>query len=286
VSVETYRGPVLAALLAQAEEAFGGHAVIVETRQVRGPAGERIYEVVATHAERAAKATRKAATARPSEAPPVELIRTPSRGRTSEVIAFVGPTGAGKTTMLAKVAGHATIFGSRRVGMLGLDTFRVGAVEQLALYAGMAKLPVEVAYEATDLPRAMKRLRHCDVILVDCPGRSPKRPEDVDAVRGLLRELRPTEVHAVLPAGLRTEHARRLLDGYRSLGVTHLCATKIDEYPDDWALFDLAAQLQLPMRWIGDGQSVPADVRSAAARLDAARAHLGARRRHGEEIVA
>jgi len=62
------------------------------------------------------------------------------------------------------------------------------------------------------------------------------------------------------------------VDQYRSWGVTHLLATKLDECPDDWSLFDLASERGLPMRWITDGQGVPADVRSAGARIKASRA--------------
>lgn len=283
----TYRGPVLDRLLLDAQADFNGEAVVLETREERDAQGRRIFELVASDSAGVVRAERRAAALRDAEAPPTELVRAPGRGRTADLLAFVGPTGAGKTTMVAKLAGHPTIFGHRQVGLLSLDTFRVGAVEQLAAYAALGRRPIEVAYEPDDLPRALKRLAGCDVVLVDCPGRSPRQAHDTDAVREMLRRLRPTEVHGVLPAGLRTEHAKRIVEGLFRLGLTHLCASKLDEYPDDWALFDLAAQLALPMRWLGDGQSVPQDVRSAAARLDNARGQLATRRRrYAQDVVA
>jgi flagellar biosynthesis GTPase FlhF len=65
---------------------------------------------------------------------------------------------------------------------------------------------------------------------------------------------------------------RRTVAHFQSLGITHVLATKVDEMPDDWILFDVARTLGIPMRWLTDGQSVPRDLRSAAARLSASTA--------------
>jgi flagellar biosynthesis protein FlhF len=110
----------------------------------------------------------------------------------------------------------------------------------------------------------MRRLRDRDVILVDTPGRGPARLGDLADVRRVLAPLKPAEVHLVLPAGLQPRLARRLAASHRALGLTHLVATKLDECPDDTVVFDLAAELGLPMRWCTDGQEVPADLRPAS----------------------
>ena len=98
--------------------------------------------------------------------------------------------------------------------------------------------------------------------------------------------IKPREVHLALPAGLQRDVARRLLDHYVARGASHLLATKVDEVPDDWTLFDLAAERGVSMRWLADRQRVPQDLRSAAPRLDAARASLRSRRfRLGEDVA-
>ena len=101
---------------------------------------------------------------------------------------------------------------------------------------------------------------------MDCPGRGPRAQRDADAAHRLLAEIGPNEIHLALPAGIQRQLARRLIDQYVARGVTHLLATKVDEVPDDWTLFDLAAERKLPMRWLADGQRVPQDLRSAAPR--------------------
>ena len=186
------------------------------------------------------------------------------RRRDPVVIALVGPTGSGKTTTIAKLARHPEVFDGLPVGLLCLDTYRIGAVEQLRIYADIARLPLEVAYETRDLARAMKRLRDREIVLVDTAGRGPAAAADLAETRARLEALMPAEVHLTLPAGLQPSRARALAARHRGLGVTHVIATKLDEYPGDDSAFDLAAELGLPMRWATDGQEVPTDLRSAA----------------------
>jgi flagellar biosynthesis protein FlhF len=195
---------------------------------------------------------------------PAPDIDPADRDGRSLVIALVGPTGAGKTTTIAKLANHPHVFGGHSVGMLCLDTYRIGAVEQSRIYAELSRIPLEVVYETQELKRALRRLAGCEVVLVDTAGRGPAARGDVAATCVALRELAPHEVHLTLPAGLQTRLARRLVDDYREWGVTHLLPTKLDELPGDSSLFDLAASCGLPVRWAADGQEVPADLRAAA----------------------
>lgn len=179
------------------------------------------------------------------------------------VVALVGPTGAGKTTTMAKLANHPQAFGGRRVGMLGLDTYRIGGVEQARQYAELSRLPFEVAWDSKDIARAMKRLKDCEIVLVDTPGRGPRAAADMAEAREHLLELTPDEVHLVIPAGLQRSLARNILTAHLPFGVTHLLPTKMDEYPDERCLFEIANQFALPMRWIADGQEVPRDLQPA-----------------------
>jgi flagellar biosynthesis protein FlhF len=148
---------------------------------------------------------------------------------------------------------------------LCLDTFRVGAVEQLRLYAGLARLPLEVAWDAADAARALRRLGGCEVVLVDTAGRGPRERADHEAARDLLVTLAPHEVHVVVPAGLDTSHARRVVAAHAARGATHVLPTKLDECPDDPLVRLLAAEHGLAMRWLADGQQVPDALRAAGA---------------------
>ncbi len=242
-------------------------AAVARAHQV--PHGAPVDAATLTHATQAAARTLTpdAATAL---LPSAVLAAARAAGRPA-LFAFVGPTGAGKTTTIAKLANHAEVFGTRPVGLLSLDTYRIGAIEQTRIYGDLSKLPVEIVYETRQIAGALKRLRQCEVILIDTAGRGPRGHADAAETRAQLRELRPDEVHLALPSGLRESQARRVLEAHVPYGVTHLLASKHDEDPADTLAFDLATEYGVPMRWIADGQDVPADLRSAVPALDAAR---------------
>ena len=264
---ETFCGPDFSTLLAQAQVMFGDDAIVVSSRRVSADPSNG-FELVAADSASSIPSRRHA------PLPAREPVRTgmaPSLafdlavpGSAPLVIALVGPTGAGKTTTVAKLANHPQVFGGHSVGLLCLDTYRIGAVEQSRIYAELSRIPLEVVYETRELKRALRRLSGCEVVLVDTAGRGPAARSDVAATCVALRELAAHEVHLTLPAGLQSRLARRLVDDYREWGVTHLLPTKLDELPGDSSLFDLAASCGLPVRWAADGQEVPADLRAAA----------------------
>ena len=189
-------------------------------------------------------------------------------------IALVGPTGAGKTTTAAKLAVRRGMFGNARVGLITIDTYRVGGMEQLATYAELADIPFEVIYDEREIADAMKRLSSCDVVVIDTPGRSPASSELTERWRSLLDALSPNEVHLVMPASLRHDLAVDIARNYRAtrggtahVGATHLLLSKMDEVPRETGVADLALALDMPTRWITDGQDVPADLKPGVSRV-------------------
>ena len=257
--LKTFRGPDLGKLLKQAEAAFGGDAAIVQHRMLQGEGG-RVMEIVAARAADIDRFRRRLTPA-PLFAPAAPRPARPL------VIALVGPTGAGKTTVAAKLAIGAEKLGNRRVGLLTLDTYRVGGLEQLGTYAELAGIPLEVAYHPLEIPEALRRLATCEVIVVDTPGRSPRARELNENWRALLAEVSPDEVHLVLPATLRTDVALAVRAAFAPFGVSHLLPSKLDEVPGECGVADLALQMDLPARWITDGQDVPADLHDATPRV-------------------
>jgi len=281
MSLETFTGSSIPELFAQVNAVIGEDAVLLAVRRLTD--GDDAFEVVAADPETAATrkreelARREAASIEAAAAPPPEPIEAPApeedgsappRGAAPSerprTVALVGPTGAGKTTTIAKLATHRAAFGGRKVGLICLDTFRAGAVEQLRAYAELASVPLELVYEPDDLTAAMHRLSDRDVLLVDTPGRGPGETQDLAAVAACLERLSPNEVHLVLPAGLAPIHARRMGLRARSFGATHLLPTKLDEYPGSEATAILAEELRLPIRWMTDGQRIPGDLRDGS----------------------
>lgn len=265
--LETLRGTTWSAVFASARRAIGDDVMIVRTQSLRGADGSVFLEVQAA-AARDLDAFRRRLEPRPAPA-----VRAKGRPYT---IALVGPTGAGKTTTLAKLAVHPTAFGGRRVGFVSLDTYRAGALEQLQAYADVAGIPLEVVHDARDVDAAKQRLAACDVVLIDTPGRSPRTATADRAWHQLLARLAPDEVHLVVPATLRLDLVAAARDAFAAGEASHLLVTKCDETPEDTGLADLALHLDLPLRWITDGQDVPTDLHPGSSRVLASLGRLSA----------
>ena len=257
--LETFRARDLGSVARSAEAIFGDDVIVLQTRTVREN-GESGVEVVAAAAADV-DAFRDQLT--PTHLP----LPATRNGNRPYVIALVGPTGAGKTTTIAKLASNLHAFGSWTVGMITLDTFRVAGLEQIATYAEIAGCPLEVAYDAVDAARAIAHLNAVDVLLVDTPGRSPKSGARDEEWWPILRAMRPDEIHLVVPAGLRLDVASTAYNTHVAMKPTHLLLTKLDDVPDDTGVADLAALLSLPTRWLTDGLDVPADLKPAPQRI-------------------
>jgi len=263
MAAERFRGADLAHVADRARRSFGDDVMILHTRVVRD-GGVPLVEVMAASAS-----TLDSIRAR-IEAKPFRSQMRSENGR-PYCIALVGPTGAGKTTTAAKLAVRKGAFGAARVGLITIDTYRVGGMEQLATYAELADVPFEVVYDAKEIDGALKRLAVCDVVIIDTPGRSPAAAELTERWRSLLDAFKPDEIHLVMPATLRADlaydTARAYIPTRAHVGATHLLLTKLDEVPRETGVTDLALSMQLPVRWIADGQDVPADLKPAASRI-------------------
>ena len=259
--LEIFRGQELHKLVRQVRRTLGPDAMIVRTR-TRTHGGQALVEVVAAPAPAVEAFKQKLDGGRAA-------ARRVKEGRPRigpYVIGLVGPTGAGKTSTTVKIALHPRALGRRKVGLITLDTFRPGAVEELQTYAEIASLPLEVLYNSQELPGALQRLRACDVIVVDTPGRSPRFDSEGAQWQTVLEAISADEVHLVLPAGLRLDVAVRLREALSACGPTHALYTKLDETGED-GLAELAQAVDLPVRWIADGQDLPGDLQPAGPRI-------------------
>jgi flagellar biosynthesis protein FlhF len=257
--LEIFEGRGLGQVLKQVRAELGDDAVLVRTHISRA-GGEEAVRVVAAP-EEDVHAFRSLV-----EGLDGALPGTGSRVR-PWVVALVGPPGSGKTAALLKLALNPLALGGRTVGLITLDTYRPGAVEELALYAQVAEVPLEVVHGAGELNGALARLSHCDAIVVDTPGRSPRLESAEGEWRRCLHLLEPDEVHLVLPAGLRRDVAEHLATGFASLDPTHHLPSRTDEVPGDLGLAERVAEVGLPVRWLSDGQRLPDDLTPARRRL-------------------
>lgn len=255
---ESFRGTDLRRVFDEARQMLGDDAIIVRSEMKRDATHVRV-EVIAARAADVERLRQQL-----SPEPPILQKSLGGRGRFGPyVVALVGPTGAGKTTTAAKLALHPDAFGLNRVGLLTLDTFRVGAIEQVQALAEIAELKLEVVYDEREAIGALQRLDDCDVVIVDTPGRGPRSHDDAARWQALLKPLSPDEVHLVVPATIRTDIAVALRHAYAKCAPTHVIISKADEAPEDGGLAALAASLDLPSRWMTDGQGIPDDLQAS-----------------------
>lgn len=173
---------------------------------------------------------------------------------------FVGPPGAGKTTTIAKIAARERARRGERVSLLAADGFRVGAVEQLRLYADLIGSPFAVARTPAEIERSIASSR--SPILVDTAGRSLGDARALE-VAERLSSLPGVRTHVVLPAGSSVRQAARLLDAYGDR-ARRVVFTRLDEGDSVAPLLPLLAERDLTLSYLGTGQRVPDDLERAS----------------------
>ncbi|MFM7135048.1 MAG: hypothetical protein ACKO0W_12100 [Planctomycetota bacterium] len=178
-------------------------------------------------------------------------------------IAFVGPTGVGKTTTLAKIAAQLKLKKGLRVGIVAADTYRIAAVDQLRTYAEILGLPVEVAASPADAERACERLGELDCILIDTAGRSQNDRMKLGELRAFLTAAAPDETHLVLSATASTKTLLREADAFCALGVDRVVFTKLDEAASFGTLVTLVERLGKQISYLTHGQEVPDHIEPA-----------------------
>lgn len=183
----------------------------------------------------------------------------------SRVVAFIGTTGVGKTTTLAKVAAHFVLEQNLKGALITADTYRISAVEQLKKYAEILGLPVEVVYSAADLKKAIARHRSKDFILVDTAGRSQYNDFQMDELKQLLAAHPRMEKHLVVSATTKEQDAAEIMARFSACKPDRIIFTKTDETRSVGVVLNLLAGKELPLSFLSNGQSVPDDIIPATA---------------------
>jgi flagellar biosynthesis protein FlhF len=187
------------------------------------------------------------------------------------VLAFVGPTGVGKTTTIAKIAAQAQLMRGLKVGLVTVDTFRMAAVDQLARYAEILECPLEVVKDADALPEVLERMADCDLVLIDTTGRSPRDEDQVSALGRYFPAGWGGETVLTVALSTRERDLHHTVEAFARLDYTHLCVTKLDETDAIGGLYTVARRAGRPLAWTTSGQRVPEDLEIADAEVIAAR---------------
>ena len=180
-------------------------------------------------------------------------------------VALVGPTGVGKTTTIAKIAARMALLERKSVALITLDTYRIGAVEQLQQYANLIRIPLSVVHDAKSWSKAIAMHAKVDLLLVDTAGRGLQGSEHVAQLTGLFRDY-DMSVHLAVAAATRHVELQSIIARFSGLQPQALIFTKLDEASGLGGVVNASARSGLPISYVTHGQRVPEDIAVADAK--------------------
>lgn len=185
------------------------------------------------------------------------------RGRQT-VAAFVGPTGVGKTTTIAKLAAELSLTQKRKVGLISVDSYRIGALEQLKTYAAIMGLPCLPAFNREDLREALGRMKGREIILIDTAGHSHLDEKRMGELGELMKGENAISSHLVLSVTASRENMKEAAENFAALSPESYVFTKMDETKARGAVIEQLMERPMPISYMTNGQRVPEDLVPAA----------------------
>lgn len=181
-------------------------------------------------------------------------------------VAVVGPTGVGKTTMVAKLAArYALRHGKRHVALISTDTFRIGAYEQLHTYGQLLGVPVYSVSSRAELDRKLSDLRDKRLILIDTAGMSQRDMRLSEQLEALTHEHQRIETYLVLSANVQQAALNEVVQSFARVRLSGCLVSKVDEAASLGGVISTLVRHRLPVAYVGDGQRVPEDLHPARA---------------------
>lgn len=180
-----------------------------------------------------------------------------------KLVFFVGPTGVGKTTTIAKIASRFSVEGSKKVALLTADTYRIAAAEQLRTYANILEVPFRVVYSPEEVVKAYEDYKDYDYIMVDTAGHSYQNETQRKAVEEFLHAVKDTaqqDVFLVLSATTKYKDLLKIADAYSEITDYKLIFTKLDETAYLGNLLNLRLHTGAQLSYVTCGQNVPDDI--------------------------
>lgn len=191
--------------------------------------------------------------------------KTIEMGDKAKVIFFIGPTGVGKTTTIAKIASSFKIEKEARVAFITADTYRIAAVEQLNTYASIIDCPVSVVYSVEDMNKSLSEYKDYDLILVDTAGRSHKATEQMDELKAFIEEVAQRadefdfECYLTLSLTTKYKDLKSIADKYDDVDWA-VIFTKLDETCSVGNILNIRMLTDRPLSYTTSGQNVPDDI--------------------------
>ena len=180
-----------------------------------------------------------------------------------KIVFFIGPTGVGKTTTIAKIASKFRVDEKKKVALLTADTYRIAAAEQLRTYANILEVPFRVIYTVEEINKALEDFKDYDYILIDTAGHSHQNMTQKDNMRNIIHSVDDrveSEVHLVLSATTKYKDLISIADSYKEMADYKLIFTKLDETTTLGNLLNLRLYTGASLSYVTYGQNVPDDI--------------------------
>ncbi len=192
---------------------------------------------------------------------PYVLDKEVEEGETKYVF-FLGSTGVGKTTTIAKIASRMKLNHKKNIALVTADTFRIAAVEQLKTYANILNVPIKVVYSPEELGEMREELDQFDICFIDTAGCSHKNREQMENIKNLIEQIPISrrEVYLVLNAGAKYNDLKDIADVYSDLTDFSLIFTKLDETSSAGVMLNMRTYTDRPLSYVTWGQNVPDDI--------------------------
>lgn len=190
---------------------------------------------------------------------PVEEVKKDAR---TKFIFFLGSTGVGKTTTIAKIASRLKLGKDADIALITADTYRIAAVEQLKTYANILSVPLKVIYHPTELAEIVEDMQEYEYCLVDTAGRSHKNKEQIEDIRTLIEQvpIGDRQVFLVLNAATKYSDLVEIAEVYAGLTDYSVIFTKLDETSSAGAMLNIHVKTKCPLSYVTTGQNVPDDI--------------------------
>lgn len=196
------------------------------------------------------------------------------KGRPKKV-ALVGPTGVGKTTCIAKLAVISKILHNLDVGLISIDTYRLGALDQLRIFSEISNIEMLVAYEPSDIPKLLNSFKKKDIIFIDTAGRSQKNIDQLEKTNEFLSAAKVDDTYLVLSSTGTTKNLYDVADKFRVFKYNSVVFTKIDEAVTFGNILNIVTNFDIPVSFLSNGQVIPDDIISADSEFIANMVYTG-----------
>jgi len=181
----------------------------------------------------------------------------------TKVVSVVGPTGVGKTTCIAKLAIIAKLLHNLDVGLISVDTYRLGAIDQLRIFSEVSNIDMLIAYEPEEMPGLLNSFKNKDIVFIDTAGRSQKRNDQLVKTKKYLENIKIDETFLALSSTSSTKNLFDTAEKFKVFNYGSFIFTKIDEGVSFGNILNVVTNFNVPVSFLSNGQVIPDDIISA-----------------------